>query len=351
MRVAIDLSSAVTGGGITYAKAMLPRLAAEKDIELGPILVRPDVPAAVVAAEPYGVVAVAGRYSALSGKWRSALRSARPDAVLVPTEVSFGRYAVPVVQAIRNPTLDPANLHEYPAAERLRKVVYRFLARRSARMASAYIAVSEYASLLGTRFLRVPPERITIAYHGAPDPIPLRAEGPIRNFLFVSNLYRYKNVHRLISALAQVESDWRLTIAGKELARGYLAELRRLLQETGAGDRVSFLGGVSTEHLDRLYSESDCLVWPSYAETFGFPLLEARAHGLPIIAADAASNREVAGDAAVYFDPFDINALTGLLKRATTEGVMVGDLPRRYTWDTSAAIHADVLRRVAGVAA
>ncbi len=72
----------------------------------------------------------------------------------------------------------------------------------------------------------------------------------------------------------------------------------------GAG-HVSFTGVLSGAEIAGLYREADIFVYPCVIESFGHPLLEAMAAGLPVVAADTPLNRELAGDAAVYFEPYD----------------------------------------------
>jgi glycosyltransferase involved in cell wall biosynthesis len=69
------------------------------------------------------------------------------------------------------------------------------------------------------------------------------------------------------------------------------------------GADVRLLGSCSTEELDALYALADCLVLPTLHEGFGLPVLEAMARSLPVACSDIPALREVAGDAAVYFDP------------------------------------------------
>ena len=65
------------------------------------------------------------------------------------------------------------------------------------------------------------------------------------------------------------------------------------------------LGSVSYESISQLYKDADLFVFPSFVESFGHPMIEAMASGLPIIAADTPINREICGEAAIYFSPFD----------------------------------------------
>ena len=82
-------------------------------------------------------------------------------------------------------------------------------------------------------------------------------------------------------------------------------ELQREAWRLGIADRVRFLGWVSDDDLEGLYRVALCFVFPSLAEGFGIPVLEAMERGLPVACSNASSLPEVAGDAARYFDPLD----------------------------------------------
>jgi glycosyltransferase involved in cell wall biosynthesis len=68
---------------------------------------------------------------------------------------------------------------------------------------------------------------------------------------------------------------------------------------------IEFLGPLASEQVEQLYRDGDISVFPSFCESFGQPMAEAMLHGLPIVAADTAVNREICGGAAVYFSPHD----------------------------------------------
>jgi glycosyltransferase involved in cell wall biosynthesis len=93
-------------------------------------------------------------------------------------------------------------------------------------------------------------------------------------------------------------------------------------------------------------------VFPSIYEGFGFPILEAMAHGVPAIAARSSSLPEIAGDAALYFDPGDPRELEQQIERVLSEPDLRRDLIARgqqraamFRWDVAAERTLEVLRR------
>lgn len=355
LRVAIDASSARLGGGTTYMRELLPRLASLYDIRLTSLL----APESLLSEGSFGcverVVVARGRISACSPVWLAYVRRSA-DVLLTPTEIGFAPPGVPIVLALRSPAYDLAVRREFPRALQIRMWFMLVLARLSGRWADKHIAVSEFAAHIGRRALQVPSERIAVVYHGGSDPASQHAapgrwegaRGVKTRFLFVSNVQApFKNLHRLIDALSGVQGSWALDVAGRiDDTYGQVIERRAALY--GIDSRIRFHGHCDRATLQRLYTEAHWLVWPSYGETFGHPLIEGHRAGLGLLVAEAASNPEIAGDAATYFPPFDVARMRDVLQAAVAGEIKRGAaLPREYNWERCARETADVLWRCA----
>ena len=141
-------------------------------------------------------------------------------------------------------------------------------------------------------------------------------------FLHVGGNQWYKNrpaVVRIFAALSGMEEfkSTCLVMAGKAMP----AALRKTVEESGLSDRVVSLIGSTNEELEALYSHGQALIFPSLEEGFGWPIAEAQACGCPVAVTGRAPMTEVAGGAAIYFDPADPVAAAdairdGLRKRA-----------------------------------
>ncbi len=128
---------------------------------------------------------------------------------------------------------------------------------------------------------------------------------PERYLLCVSTLHPHKNLDRLIRAFDV--PDMRLVIAG---LRGFAAEeIEALIRRRGLEERVRLTGWVPREELYALFERAWAFIYPSTFEGFGMPVLEAMAAGVPVACSSIAPLREVAGDAALYFDPLDEEAI------------------------------------------
>jgi glycosyltransferase involved in cell wall biosynthesis len=177
---------------------------------------------------------------------------------------------------------------------------------------------------------------------GAPrlaDPRPRLGAG--RFILAVAQKRAYKRLDTLIRALPDLGPDTGLVLAGPP--GDAEPELRALAGELGVAQRVHFLDWVADEDLTALYAHASCFALPSLIEGFGLPVLEAMAQGVPVACANRWSLPEVAGDAAVLFDPEDQAAVTSALERLLGDSELAARLraagterARSYTWERTA---------------
>ena len=164
--------------------------------------------------------------------------------------------------------------------------------------------------------------------------------------LFVGAVSRHKNSDGLISAfhaIAGTAKDLALVFAGPiEINIGKMLQIEKF---TELRRRIHFLGPVEQggDILNALYSASEMLVFPSFYEGWCAPPLEAMASGTPVVCSDIPAIREVAGDAAVYFDPYRTDDIAGCIATVLQDGerrarLVSGGLAHSalYTWDRAA---------------
>jgi len=133
--------------------------------------------------------------------------------------------------------------------------------------------------------------------------------------LYVGVITRRKNTRRVIEAFGRVARERSLTLvlAGRP---GYQSEDELApIDELGLGERVKLAGYVAAEDLPALYSAARLFLFPSLYEGFGIPILEAMACGTPVVTSACSSMPEVAGEAAVLVDPYDVDAIAGGVRR------------------------------------
>ncbi len=153
-----------------------------------------------------------------------------------------------------------------------------------------------------------------------------------------------KNYTRLIQSLAQLRShgiDIHLVIAG---GKGWLEHpIYKTITDTHMEDFIHFIGFVDDVDLPALYRNAVCVAFPSLYEGFGLPILEAMACGVPVLTSNVSSLPEVAGDAAILVDPYDLDAITDGLQRLILDTELRNSLiqkgfarARQFTWEKSA---------------
>ena len=244
--------------------------------------------------------------------------------------------------------------------ERAWRAVVPAIARRADRV----VAISRDGAGQIAEHLRVPPRRIDVIPLGASPrpavtaaaPAELRAalglgDGPV--VLNVGAKKRHKNQAALVRAMPSVRAAHptaQLVLAGAPTE--YEQELRGEVARLGLEAAVTFCGYVSQEQLEGLYSLATCFAFPSLSEGFGLPILEAMERGLPVACSDVSAMPEVAGEAALLFDPRDdeavAQALIRLLGDAALRELLAGAgraRKRLFSWRTTAERTIDCWER------
>jgi glycosyltransferase involved in cell wall biosynthesis len=212
-------------------------------------------------------------------------------------------------------------------------------APRCARSADRVIAISEFARRDLEASLSLDPGKIDVTPLGVADERPAAGtpeaelrdrlrlgDGPV--VLCVSQQRPHKNLASLIRALPLLDAERpRLVLTGARTE--HQEELRALAVERGVQDQVVFPGWVSERDLDGLYGLARCFALPSLDEGFGLPLLEAMRHGVPVACSKVSSMPEVAGDAALLFDPRDVGDIAAQIGRLLRDGELRAELVRR----------------------
>jgi glycosyltransferase involved in cell wall biosynthesis len=168
--------------------------------------------------------------------------------------------------------------------------------------------------------------------------------------LFLGTVEPRKNLTTLMRAFAGLDEEVCLVISG-HLGWGY-EEVTGTIKELSLGDRVRFTGYTGEEDLPALYSGAELFVYPSWYEGFGLPPAEAMACGTPVASSTGGSLPEVLGDAALYFEPADVEdmrrVMNALLHDTTLrERLVKAGLQRvkKYTWRECAMEVIDVYRK------
>jgi glycosyltransferase involved in cell wall biosynthesis len=320
--------------------------------------------------------------------WSSEIEWVRlPVQITNRTHLAAQMLALPAIAARRSLDVlhSPANIGP-PAAPRVARVVTLLdliwlhqreawdatgagramgaLSRSSARRADRVIAISQAARDDFVANLGLDASRIDVTPLGVKPPTAAEPdhEADLRHrlalddaqvVLCVAQKRPYKNLGVLIRAAAKVEERPVVVLVGAPTP--HEEELKHLAARLGMQERVRFVGWVSEADLEAIYRLAACFVLPSLIEGFGLPVLEAMARDVPVACSNRTAMAEVAGDAALLFDPDDQQAVTESIRRLLRDRELASSLVHRgrervrlFTWErTAAATFASYRRAVA----
>ena len=351
----VYLVPGATGGMEVYARELIPRLAARPDLRLTAVVTR------AAAGDDLGVDAVVLPLDA-----NSRLDWVRGEQLLVPRLAE--RLGADLVHSLastaplwgrtrRITTIHDLNYKLVPDAHfGVRGLGMRALvpasARRSHRLlVDAASTREDLATHLGTAREKVDVVPLGVSPRPPVEPTAaaeLRARlglGDRPVLLTVSAKRPHKNLLRLLEAVALLDERPVLVLPGYPTP--HEAELRERATELGL-DAV-FPAWLPAADLEGLYAQAAAFVFPSLAEGFGLPVLEAMARGVPVACSDRSSLPEVAGDAAVLFDPEDPRAIAAAIERALADADRLRAAGRAraaaFTWERTAELTAAAYAR------
>jgi glycosyltransferase involved in cell wall biosynthesis len=313
--------------------------------------------------------------------WDFALRNRLLEwQVCLPYDLGRGRldlFHFPFSQDVplRHPAKFVVTIHDLISLifrehyrQNLLRPVYDQAWTAAVKKAEMIITVSQNSKKDIVERLHIPEERIRVIYEAA-DPAfrPVEDEEEIRRLkegmnlknyvLYVGGMEPRKNLVLLLKAFKllpkELAEGLRLVIAGRP--DQFFFQLKREVEALGLSDKVYFTGFIAGERLVLLYNGASALVLPSLYEGFGFPLLEAMACGTPVVCARSASVPEIAGDAALYFNPTDANELTQALSGVLGDQAMAKKLREKgfkqaakFSWEKTARETLEVYKEVVG---
>lgn len=199
----------------------------------------------------------------------------------------------------------------------LKRFGYKFVTASAIHRARSIIVPSQTTKEDILKFYSVNDAKVCVTYEGV-DMVknlkkPEFSIQPERFFLYVGNAYPHKNVDRLLDAFKRVGTESKLVLVGQD---NYFYEKLQDRVEQENIERIIFVGHLSDEQLYWLYKNAIALVFPSLAEGFGLPALEAMSMGTRVLASNIAVFKELFKDVPDYFDPYSIEDMTESLERA-----------------------------------
>ena len=249
--------------------------------------------------------------------WR-VLKKIKPDLFLSPDGYLSLRTKTPSLAVIHDLNFEhfPEDL---PLAPRLH---YRWFFPRYARKAKRIATVSNFSKNDIVALYGVDADKVDVVYNGVNEKFTPLAAADIEitrlqyadgspYFLFVGSLHPRKNLARLFAAYdlfcQNTDLSVKLVVVGEK--KWWTEPIREAFEGMKFKDEVIFCGRLDAEALHRVIASALALTYMSYFEGFGIPILEAFRCGVPVITSNVTSMPEVAADAALLADPFDIEAI------------------------------------------
>jgi glycosyltransferase involved in cell wall biosynthesis len=248
------------------------------------------------------------------GLWRQ-LRKLKPDLVHFAMVQQPVLYRGKVITTMHDLT---TTRFRNPAKNRLvfslKQAVYKWLNRYVARKSRHIITISRFVKNDVAQYCRISPNKISVTYLAADKindrPQPVDSLEGKHFLLYVGRPLPHKNLTRLVDAFSMVrqkQPSLLLAIAGSLDKNSQM--LKEHITDRAIGG-VVFTGHISEGQLRWLYQHARAYVFPSLSEGFGLPGLEAMLYGLPVAASKATSLPEVYKDAAIYFDPLNLQDIS-----------------------------------------
>lgn len=234
-----------------------------------------------------------------------------------------------------------------PFRYKLKYLGYKHIVDRAVHKSKHIVAVSEFTKNSILKHFSTNPKKISVIHEGVTSRS--KKVGKSENktiinspyFLYVGNAYPHKNLEALIHGFAffhKLHPEVKLVLVGKQDI--FWKWLEKEFEEIQIPkESVVFWGYATEEELDNLYQNATLYVFPSRHEGFGLPPLEAMARGVPVAASRATAIPEILGEAALYFEPDDIEAMVEAMEQALSDKKLRDKLKekgrqqiKKYSW-------------------
>lgn len=233
------------------------------------------------------------------------------------------------------------------------KLILELNTRLSSIWAARIITPSASTKKDLVKYYKTDPEKITVVHHGVEHGawnMEHEASSQINtsNILFIGRLEKRKNLVNLIKAFEIFKENcklqavsYKLILAGK--AGFGFDEIKKEIERSVYKNDIILKGYVSQDEKEYLYDNADIFIFPSFAEGFGMPILEAMSHGVPVICSNISSLAEITGDSALMIDPNSSENMAAMLKKMSEDDEFRDNMIRkgfenikRFSWEKCA---------------
>jgi len=233
------------------------------------------------------------------------------------------------------------------------------------RRADLIFTVSRFSKKQVVELMRLNEDKVVVAYNGvdkqfllsdSPTDLNLLPAGLTagKYILFVGTFETRKNIERLIKAFAKARSknpylaDFKLAISGNAAISKFSdrsRQIHQLIKDSNIIDAVVLCGFVPDEGLPAVYRNASIIAFPSLQEGFGLPIIEGFASGVPVLTSNMCSMPEIAGDAALLVDPYDVDDMAQKIEELILDPILRKKLIKEgskrvneFTWEKCAGL-------------
>jgi len=239
----------------------------------------------------------------------------------------------------------------------IKQLVYRVVIKIVATKSKIIITPSEYVKNDLAKFADINSRKIVVTYEGSDKivekSVPMIELKDKKFILFVGRPNPHKNLYRLITSFVELKKDnpdLVLVLAGKKDAN--YKKIAKWVEDKAIDD-VVFTGFVTDGQLKWMYENTQAYIFPSLSEGFGLPGLEAMRHGAPVVSSDATCLPEIYGDAAIYFNPMDVEDMALKINSVLKSPVKAKNLIAKgfeqvkiYSWKKMAQETLDIYKSI-----
>lgn len=250
---------------------------------------------------------------------------------------------------------DLNHLHYPHNAKFLKKIYYHTLLQYTARRAFKILTPSHYSKKTILEWINLPDDKIQVVGSGVGPQFTPKGKRHTPGYpylLHVGNTKVHKNVSRIIQALtiASIDSSIKLVLTGEKTS-----DLAHLIKQMQLTNRVIFSGKLTEDQLANYYRGATGIVFPSLYEGFGLPVIEGMACGIPVLTSNVTSLPEIAGDAAILVDPYEVNAIAegmnALVNDNSLRTLLIArgyEQAKLFSWDRTATLVQSALDAALG---
>jgi glycosyltransferase involved in cell wall biosynthesis len=265
----------------------------------------------------------------------------------------WGKQVVTIHDLIKHQSRGVKTTTKWPLIYWFKYLNYRVLIWLVVKRAAKILVPSQWTKTELTRRYRLPSEKIKVTYEGVDDKFKMSTAWDSRGMgnlltkyrikkpfvIYTGSLYPHKNVVNLVRAVQKINLKLVVVCSRNVFWQRFKKKIRMLKTEK----LVTLTGFIPDKDLVTLYQQAEAFVFPSLLEGFGLPGLEAMAVGLPVLAANASCLPEVYGQAAVYFNPLDVEEMARKIKKVVgnkelkSKMVKLGyQQVKKYSWQKMA---------------